>query len=291
MDVSYQRGVIYLACLLVLSSPCILRSEITVRDAVNTNDNTINNYTKVVNKINLNKLVTLVAKTSVEVVTVVTTRLIAAMRQAVKNGVSNLVSSSSAAIQQGYRAAQEGLFPLLWEYRWRLVGITAASGYLYLVYRILAMHTYFQQPERWFNWYEQLSLEALCAYPQKELEKELVREVQRRYTAMYTPTDFITPLIKFLQALDEEERMVKSYLSIGSFVQTLRLSMLTRYDRKMAKQCKIWKQRLAFLRNTFMRWMADYKLEQNTIRQRLPGDRALFLRYVAQRYRASTKQP
>lgn len=282
-----QNRVVLLAIFCLTTN---LAAEVVInRDAVNTTDNHPNYYTKVENVISFNKLVRLVtsisSKSIVRVATTLSNEVFTAVTQLAKNVTSQLVTTTLQTAQDAYHSLSGAATHFVWEYKWRLLGITAMSGYVYLLYTMVTLRLYFSQQERWFNWYEYLTLEALCAQPQKDLGIELVKEVQRRYTSINAPTDFVSPLIKFLQAIDEEEKALALYLKLGPWIERLRLCTLTGYSSELAQKCDMWRRRIGYLRATFMRWMADYKLEQNTAVRSIIDQRFPFLQFIARRSR------
>ena len=257
------------------------------RDAVNTVDNHPNFYTKVENVVNFTQIIKTLAKISSKTIVNasfnVCIEIKNAITQLVKNAASQVVNTTFQTAQDAYHGISGAATGLLWEYKWRLAGSTAVGGYFYLLYSMVTLRLYFNQQERWFNWNEYFTLDALCAQPQKDLGIELVKEVQRRYTSISAPTDFVSPLIKFLMLIDEEERALTLYLRLGPWIERLHLCTLTGYNSELVQKCDMWRRRIGYLRATFMRWMADYKLEQNTAVRSMIDQRFPFLQFIARR--------
>jgi hypothetical protein len=257
------------------------------RDAVNTTDNHPNYYTNVKNVLSFTQIIKTLAKISSKTVVSASLNLCIEIKNAItqimKNTTSQLVNTTVQTVQNAYKDIKDPAINFVWEYKWRLVGASATSGYLYLLYTMVTLRLYFNHAERWFNWNEYLSLDALCARPQDALGIDLVKEVQRRYTSISTPTDFVSPLIKFLMVIDEEEKALALYLRLGPWIERLHLCTLTGYSKELAQQCAVWRRRVGYLRATFMRWMADYKLEQNTAVRSILDQRFPFLQFIAKR--------
>lgn len=276
-----------IALLLLLTTGPVLADMNFGRDAVNTNENNWNNYTKVENVINFTQLLKMLSKVSSRAIIRASANIYneiqTAVTQIAKNTANQVFTSTIQTAQDAYHGAKDFTSAFVHEYKWRIVGITIASCYGYLAYTSICLRLYFNQQERWFNWNEHLTLEALCASSQKELGIELVKEIQRRYTSMNAPTDFVTPLITFLQSIDQEQQQLELYLRLGPWIERLRLCTLTGYNTQLAKKCDMWRRRVAYLRATFMRWMADYKLEQNTGVRSLIDERLPFLQFIAKR--------
>lgn len=258
------------------------------RDAVNANENNWNNYTKVENIINFTQLLKMLSNVTsrslVRASANISNEITTAISQVVKNSTNQLVSTVMQTTRDAYQATRDATTAFVHENRWRLIGLLAGSGYCYLTYTIISLRLYFNQKERWLYWNDYLTLEALCATSQKDLGVELIKEIQRRYTSISAPTDFVTPLIRFLQLIDEEQQRLELYLKLGPWLTKLHLCTITGYSTELAQKCESWRRRVAYLRATFMRWMAEYKIEQNTGTTRsLIDERFPFLQFIAQR--------
>jgi len=143
-------------------------------------------------------------------------------------------------------------------YRW-LITATCIGAYSYLYYSIRNAQSYLNQPDMWFNWHETLSLEKLLSINTEELEQELLLDIQRRYTNLHEPTNFIAPLISFAHAIDQEFARLSYYkklyklLSVSYVYKILPISIVF-YQKT---------QRLTYLKNIFLTWAAHYRVEHN----------------------------
>lgn len=272
--------------LLLLTSP-LFADNVVGRDAINTNENNLHNYTKVENNINLVQLFKILSKISSKAVVRASTNICIeiqnAITQLIKNTTAQIVNNTLQSAQDACHSLKEQSKLFLWEYKWRITGLTILGLYSYLAYQSIALRIYFSAHERWFNWNEFLSIDALCARSQDELGADLVKEIQRRYTSISAPTDFITPLIHFLQEIETEEKALDLYLQLGSYIERLRICTITGYNSQLGQKCEIWRRRVGYLRATFMRWMADYKLKQNAATRSIIDERFGILQFIARR--------
>lgn len=254
------------------------------RDAVNTNENNWNNYTKVNNSINFTQVLKFFARLSSRTIINASINICNEIRTALTQIAKNTASQVVTTTVQTARDACGATFMFLSTNKWRIIFFSAVGAYSYLVYTVISLRVYFNHRERWFNWNEHLTLEALCATSQKELGVELIKEIQRRYTLMATPTDFVTPLINFLREIDEELQSLELYFRLGPWVKRLKLCTLTGFNNEVEQRVDMWRRRVIHLRTTFMKWMADYKLEHNTAARSILDPRFPFIRFITQHH-------
>ena len=136
------------------------------------------------------------------------------------------------------------------------------TGYLATCYQVYSADSYSEQAELWANWRDDLSLEQLLNIPHEQLTHELLTEIQRRYLSQKNPTDFISPLTSFLNTLDNEIKYLHSYKRLREWIYWTYLSRLLPNKTKTHHSFDKQLQRLNYLKNIFLAWAAQYKLEQ-----------------------------
>lgn len=185
----------------------------------------------------------------------------------------------------------------LWEYlsshKKEIVVKGALIGYIYVNYRLFSLSSYLQSTERWHFWRSDKTLAELLALPQKEVARELVYEIKRRYIS-YGGDDKSEAFIQFMKAIDEEIEAFNSYLSLTNILS--KLDMFERYcvsccgrfvprqfspianfvfdfiaskisirsvfylDEQLVASAQDSLSRLVFLRSCFAQWLAELKL-------------------------------
>lgn len=148
------------------------------------------------------------------------------------------------------------------EYKWPLLAGTLAAGYGYLCYTIISGNNYFAQKELWSSWRNDLSLEQLLAIPQTQFAKELLQEIQRRYTDPAALTDIVRPLGTFMKLIEEEEQQLLSYQTAFSRISYLKITTLIPISTAQFEKIPQRLQRIAYFKNVFQAWAAQYQLEQ-----------------------------
>lgn len=148
------------------------------------------------------------------------------------------------------------------EYKWSLILGTLATGYAYCCYIIASGNHYLERKELWSSWRHDLTFEQLLSIPQTQLAKELLQEIQRRYTDAASLTDIVRPLGVFVKVIEEEEQQLQWYQNAYSWIEYLKIGALI--PMRAASFAKITErlQRIAYLKNAFHTWAAHYQLEQ-----------------------------
>lgn len=147
-------------------------------------------------------------------------------------------------------------------YKWQIIGGTLVTTYISLCYLIISGNSYLGQSELWSSWRQELPLDQLLAIPQEQFAKELLREIHRRYTDSTTITDLVRPLSLFMISLEQEEEYIKWYQSVYSWISYLKLNKIVPFSKQRFGKINERLQRLAYYKNAFLSWAADYQLEQ-----------------------------
>jgi hypothetical protein len=149
-----------------------------------------------------------------------------------------------------------------------LIGTAVIAGcYIYACHYLVSANKYLEQTDTWSSWRLDTSVDLLITIPQNELAKELVLEIQRRYSSTQNPTDFISPLITFIQTIDTEINTLKRYMQIYQWATKLCLHNLLPFNQKLFNNLGEKYRRNIYLKNIFLSWAADYKVNHNKNRQ------------------------
>ena len=144
------------------------------------------------------------------------------------------------------------------------------GGYVMTCNYFVQANKYLEQTDTWASWRLDTPVEVLISIPQHELAKELILEVQRRYSNSQNPTDFISPLIAFVQAIDTEIVMIKKYAEIYRFIKRFHLQGIFPINQKQFNQLGDKYKKLMYLKNVFLYWAAEYKINHNKNRRYPP---------------------
>lgn len=145
-----------------------------------------------------------------------------------------------------------------------LLGISLiAGGFAYACHLVVKANRYLENPETWASWRQDMPYELLVTIPQQEIAKDLVLEVQRRYSNPQNPTDFLSPLISFIHAIDDEITMMKRINFAYIWITKLYLGYILPINEKL--YCKVEEKlkKLIHLKQVFLAWVAEYKVNHN----------------------------
>lgn len=115
----------------------------------------------------------------------------------------------------------------------------------------------------WSRWRIEDSYEQLASMDSKKLGQDLVFAIQRRYTTGAQFTDFIQPLVKFMQDLETEKRFLKNYIFITKWIDRAYMQRIFPINEKKVKLAKKLLQRIYFFEHIFLSWAAEFKMTQN----------------------------
>lgn len=158
---------------------------------------------------------------------------------------------------------------LIKEYKYKIAFTTVLSLYLILCYNTIKGNRLLDKETCWSAFKEEYSLEDLLEIPQQELAHELLKEIQRRYTKAQNITDFITPLITFMNDIEKEMKQIKRCIQLHTWSKKLHVASLLPFNTKHYNRAPAKLQRLAYLKNIFLTWAAEYKIGSNTTRTML----------------------
>ena len=145
------------------------------------------------------------------------------------------------------------------------------GGYALTCNYFVKANKYLERTDTWASWRLDTPVDLLITIPQTELAKELILEIQRRYSNAQNPTDFISPLIAFVQAIDAEIVMIKQYAGIYRWITRLHLQAVFPINQKQFNLLGEKYKKLIYLKNIFLSWAAEYKINHNKNRRFMPA--------------------
>lgn len=159
----------------------------------------------------------------------------------------------------------------LYKKRYFIAASLLFGGYVLACNYFVQANKYLEQPDIWSSWRPETPLDALLAIPQQELAKELILEIQRRYSNAQNPTDFISPLIAFIKAIDSEILIIKQYAEVYQWITKFHLQSALPINQKLFDQLVENNRKLIYLKNVFLSWAAEYKISHNKNKRQLPA--------------------
>ncbi len=151
--------------------------------------------------------------------------------------------------------------------KYKIIQYGICSWYVGTWLLLLSSHYYFNQTDLWSDWQLTIPFTELCARSEQLLQQELIFDIQRRYINQQNPTDFISPFVTFLSRINSEEKYINRYITLLNGINSLRLAQLFLITEKKVKEIKLRKQRLTFVRELFLSWIAEYNINQGKAKQ------------------------
>ncbi len=170
---------------------------------------------------------------------------------------------SPAALQKELANAQGQSKTFLQHYKIPLLAGTVIGSYTWLCAETIRGAQYLSKANLWSSWKRATPLTTLHEMPQEALTRELLIEIQKRYTPPDKPTEFMLPLIHFLHDVDIELQTLKHYDKMNIWLTKTRALYIVPFDLQRFSSTRERMARLALVKNLFLSWAAEYKLEHN----------------------------
>lgn len=157
------------------------------------------------------------------------------------------------------------------EKKYLLLGCTLLGGYCYICSFCVKGNKYLERTDTWASWKNSISYDALTMTSQEDLARELVLEIQRRYSSIENPTDFILPLISFIHSIDQEIETTQKLATAYTWFCRLHIQNLVPINEKLYQNIQNLHKKLIYLKNIFLSWAAEYKINHNKHQRRIPA--------------------
>ncbi len=168
-------------------------------------------------------------------------------------------------------------------YTVEIIAGSVTGVYLTICWMLVSTNHYLKRPDLWSKWKKQATLEQLFEISQQELAKDLIRDIQCKYMNLDNPTDIIMPLVRFVQAVDNEMNSIKRYISLATNLDQLHVLVIFPATKKTIKRAKKQLKRLQFVKHVFASWAVEYSM--NNV-----GGLKSFLANTCAKYRAGQSQ-
>lgn len=159
----------------------------------------------------------------------------------------------------------------LYEKKYFLLGCTILGSYAYLCSLCVQGNKYLERSDTWASWKNGISYDALTMIPPEDLAKELVLEIQRKYSSIQNPTDFVSPLITFIHAIDKEIETTQRLSLAYTWFCRLHIQNFVPINEKLYQTTQNINRKLIYLKNVFLSWAAEYKINHNRHQRRPPA--------------------
>ncbi len=191
---------------------------------------------------------------------------------------STHVESSNISVSSSHSNAQAWALNLQWgsykpwydniidffkrnKKRFLIGGIASIYGTIY--YHAVQGNYYLRSQLKWSTWHKEISFKQLRKIPYYQLTADLACSIQKRYISAKDPINFSEPLSIFMQELEKEEKKLHFYRQLYNWCSNLWIRRLFPFNVRLYKKISIRLRRIRFLKRSFIKWITEYKMEQN----------------------------
>ena len=152
---------------------------------------------------------------------------------------------------------------LIFKYKYWLTITAATCIYCSIFYKMAHANRLLNSTDSWCNWKSDLTFAKLLSTSQKELAQELIGDIQKKYTDPQNPTNFVTPMVNFVNELNNEIQELETYVKMVNLIKMARLKTIYPIisDDKL-DQAKEKINKLAYIKNIFSEWSVEFKQKQ-----------------------------
>lgn len=169
----------------------------------------------------------------------------------------DLVQSSHSMIPDSIKTNIPKMLIHLTAYsKWYMVGASYSS----ICAALIAGNHYINGDLRWARWKKETSMADFYAMTHKQISHELIHEIQRRYLNPKNPTDFLTPLITFINTIDYEVSRTNWYIRLATLISWCHLTMFFPVNETKLEQARRAQERLHFIKHIFVSWAGEYNV-------------------------------
>jgi hypothetical protein len=117
----------------------------------------------------------------------------------------------------------------------------------------------------WCNWKNTITIDELKNIDHENFIKILLIEIQKRYVSPKDPLDFLYSLEKFIFDINIEIKTLTFYSKFYNFLNKTKIIKTISLDTKNLLKIDKMIERLLFIREKFLTWIATYKIEKNNV--------------------------
>jgi len=155
-----------------------------------------------------------------------------------------------------------GLRDYIAKHKYFFILTSSLSFYLFTYYKIYKLEAAINTKESWIFWKSDYSLEKLLIIDHKNLTKELLSDIQKKYASRSNPDDYITPLNLFINEIDKNIQDLNDYLKWVRTIQYLRIGKIYFINDKKLFDAQEKLNKLLFIKNTFSNFTLEFKQQK-----------------------------
>jgi hypothetical protein len=113
----------------------------------------------------------------------------------------------------------------------------------------------------WSQFKKDKKIEELYEVPVQDFSRILLSDIQRTYTQLDNPTNFVGPIKKFIKDSETELHMLEEYKNFVDLADKLWLKNFLFYDKNLLAQIPERINRIKYLQSSFINWLTEFKVQ------------------------------
>ncbi|MGB8467567.1 MAG: hypothetical protein WCE21_01050 [Candidatus Babeliales bacterium] len=184
--------------------------------------------------------------------------------------VSSMLSTSKQTIKEKAQLSASALTRLkigMFNNKWKTICATMGTVYLSCLSVLLWHNFTMTRTCYWGMWKKEVPLEVLLISDHDAMAQELITAIHMRYHKNDEPTNFLTPLRRFMDDIEREMAFLNRYIHLWEWTQTMRISRLFPNQTNGVTRARETLKRVQVLAEIFKRWCASYTLQIHGVGQ------------------------
>ncbi|HRN78431.1 MAG TPA: hypothetical protein PLU71_04275 [Candidatus Dependentiae bacterium] len=146
-------------------------------------------------------------------------------------------------------------------HKWQIILTGVLTCYTYVCYQVITGNLYLQRTDIWSAWKAPLSLQELCALPDKDLTQALIFAIQNKYINLTDPMDTGAPLAQFMHEIESERIQLEYYQYLHNWIKRTHTTWLFPLNTSKYSTIEQRLDRLAFIKHLFVTWLTEQKID------------------------------
>lgn len=176
------------------------------------------------------------------------------------SGTDLISSERLQRISQETKVYYDNLFDYIKNNKSTLIKASLLTTYMGTQGLLFYLRSALTKKNRWSSWKEHITLDELYVMPQSILAEELLHDIQKSYVNIKNPTDFVTPLINFINEVEKERHLLQLYRSLVSLLNMCYINRLFFCNQQLFTTSEFRLKRLDYIHRSFLAWLTDFKV-------------------------------
>jgi hypothetical protein len=176
--------------------------------------------------------------------------------------IMHLLKEYTQAVTTRTQVTSQSILQWIASHKLITASTLAAGLYCTIGLLILSDQHYLRNPHRWSNWLAPLSYEQIYEIPPYTLQHDLIVAIQCRYADKNNPSNFLLPLMKFMNDITREQERVDRYLFYSRLLKKTPFLRILPLQQDLIDQAENMSRFVCFLYNNFLTWLATYNMTQ-----------------------------